>query len=95
MLQKFFNWFSKHFLCCREAARLISESCERPLSFTERAKLKVLSHMCPYTARYREQIGLLHEHIGECGEEVPEKIQKACMSAECKERLKDKLASGA
>ncbi len=95
MLVKFFNWFSKHFLCCREAARLISESCERPLSFTERAKLRILAFMCPYTARYKKQIDLLHEHAGQCGEGVPEKVQGACMSDECKQRLKEKLAGGA
>lgn len=94
-MYKFFNWFSKRFLCCREAARLISESCERPLSLKERAKLRLLTFMCPYTARYKEQIGLLHERVGECCGDISEKVETAQMSEVCKQRMKEKLSGGA
>lgn len=47
--------------------------------------------MCPYTARYQQQIGLLHERMGECGEDIAERVQKDSMSEDCKQRLKEKL----
>jgi len=87
-----YKWFTRNFLTCRDAARLVSDSCERPLTFGEKLKLKILCIMCPYTARYGEQVELMHDQLGVCGDEVSEQGASVGMSDECKERLKAKLA---
>lgn len=91
MLLAVYKWFTRRFLTCRDAARLISESCERELTFGEKVKLRILCIMCPYTARYDEQVGLMHETISACCDDISN-IAPADMSPECKQRLKAKLA---
>lgn len=88
MLRAFFNWFTRHCLDCHEAARLVSASCERPLTRGERLRLRMLTLMCPYTARYANQVTLVHERLGNCGETIAEQSLADGMSAECRERLK-------
>ncbi len=92
MMLAFYKWFTKTFLTCRDAARLVSESCERELSLGEKIKLKALCIMCPYTERYEKQVTLMHEKISDCLEHAGEEASPVGMSAECKERMKAKLA---
>lgn len=87
-----YKWFTRNFMTCHDAARLVSESCERELTLGEKIKLTILCIMCPYTARYDEQVGLMHEKIGTCCEEMATEATPANLSPECKERLKAKLA---
>ena len=65
---------------------------ERELSFGEKMRLKLLCFMCPFTNRYNEQIGTLHQRIGHCDEETIEVMKDASLSDEYKNRLKEKLA---
>jgi len=90
MLRAFYIWFTRKCLNCRDAARLVSESCERELTLFERLKLKMLCFMCPYTARYEEQVSLLHKRVAECDEELS-LLADAELSQECRERLKARL----
>jgi len=101
MLRLVYNLFSRHCLNCRDAARLISESCDRPLRLSERMKLAVLRTLCPYTARYAEQVSFLHRAIGQCSEradeagsaELAETAPEAApaMSEECRKRIRERL----
>lgn len=91
MILAAYKWFTRKFLTCREAARLVSESCERELTFGEKMKLKLLCIMCPYTARYDQQVGLMHDKLRACSSEISDHVVGANMPNECKDRLKSKL----
>lgn len=91
MFKTFFNWFAHNCLNCRDAVRLVSESCERDLTFGEKMKLKVLCAMCPYTSRYNEQIGALRDRLSECGDETVGVVGESRLSEECKKRLREKM----
>lgn len=91
MLKAFFNWFSDTFLNCRDAVRLVSESHERVLTLSERLKLRILCLMCPYTARYEKQVGVIHKHAGQCGEDISGLSQEIRLSEESKERMRGRV----
>jgi hypothetical protein len=86
-----FKFFLKHALSCRDATRLISEARERPLTFGEKLKLKILCRWCCYTDRYRQQIeavcSQVHEHPECCEEAVPD----ACLCEESRARIKARM----
>jgi predicted anti-sigma-YlaC factor YlaD len=50
-------------LNCKEASQLISQSLERPLSFSERWRLKVHLWMCDACRRFKQQLNQLRSHI--------------------------------
>ena len=80
---------------------MISESCDRPLRLSERMKLAVLRRLCPYTARYAEQVSFLHRAIGQCSELAPEaasadSVETApeaapVMPEQCRKRIRERL----
>ncbi|MGF1453704.1 MAG: hypothetical protein ACFB21_16725 [Opitutales bacterium] len=92
MLHAFYNFFTKHCLSCQDAARLVSESCERKLTLWERIRVKMLEWMCPFTCRYAKQVRELHHRAPEL-EEVDAHASAIGMSDTCRERLKRELAS--
>lgn len=90
MLRAIYQIFTKHCLSCRDAARLVSESCERRLTLPERMKLWVLRRLCPYTLRYARQVTELHDCIAK--ENAFEELSIAeGLSPECRERLRREL----
>ncbi len=86
-----FNLFSKLCLNCRDAAKLVSESCERKLTFFERVKLGMLRKMCPYTSRYVDQVNLLHQKIPDLDKVFEKEHSDACLSDETREKIKREL----
>lgn len=50
-------------LNCKQASQLISQSLDRPLSFSERLQLKVHLLMCDACRRFKQQLNLLKGHI--------------------------------
>lgn len=95
MLHAFYNWFTRHCLSCRDAARLVSESCERKLSMAERLKLAMLRFMCPYTYRYAEQVRRLHECLPDLAQLDEEPLSEGPpLPAQARARLIEELARG-
>jgi hypothetical protein len=85
------NWISKTVRAlmpnCREAVRLQSDALDRPLSFWQRAGLRVHLLLCRWCRRYGRQIAFLrtaahdfeHDHSPEqpMPAEARERIRKA------------------
>ena len=53
----------KSFYTCAEAARLISESMDRPLPPWERARLRVHVWLCQQCDRYQKQLLIVREAL--------------------------------
>ncbi len=49
---------------CRKAARLISESQDRPLDLAERAALRLHLALCDGCTNYRRQVAFMRRAIG-------------------------------
>lgn len=50
-------------LNCKEASQLISQSLDRPLSWSERWQLKVHLWMCDACRRFKQQLNQLKQHL--------------------------------
>ena len=50
-------------LNCREASQLISQSLDRPLSWSERWQLKIHLWMCNACRRFKQQLNQLKQHL--------------------------------
>jgi Putative zinc-finger len=55
------------FINCRQAARLISDAQERPLSLRDRIKLRLHLHWCVACTRYERQVGFLRRALNRYG----------------------------
>lgn len=91
MMLAVYKWFTRNFLSCQDAARLMSEAFERKLTWGEKLKLKILCLMCPYTDRYAKQVTMLHQQIGTVCQKFEHEVPPARLSTDCKERIKAKL----
>ena len=56
-----------NFIDCRQAARMISEAQERPLSLRDRLKLRMHLHWCVACTRYQRQVGFLRKALRRYG----------------------------
>ena len=50
-------------LNCKEASQLISQSLDRPLSWSERWQLKIHLWMCNACRRFKQQLNQLKQHL--------------------------------
>jgi hypothetical protein len=78
---------------CRDASRLQSEALDTKLSLSKRFGLSLHLLICKWCRRYGKQVRFLreaaHEHPENLAEAVPQKL-----SAEARERIKQRLQSG-
>ena len=78
---------------CRDASRLQSQALDANLSFSRRMGLSLHLLICKWCRRYGKQIRFLrqaaHQHEEKLSEAVPQKL-----SAEARERIKQRLQSG-
>jgi len=56
------------FINCRQAARLISDARQRPLSLPDLIKLRLHLHWCVACARYEQQLAFLHRALTRYGQ---------------------------
>ncbi len=55
------------FVNCRQAARLISDAQERPLSLRDKIKLRLHLHWCVACTRYERQVAFLRKALRRYG----------------------------
>lgn len=48
---------------CSDVSRLVSESHDRPMSWMERARMRLHLAMCRYCLRFQRQLDVLHTAI--------------------------------
>ena len=77
---------------CKEAVRLQSGALERPLTFWQRAGLRLHLVLCKWCRRYGKQIRFLHEAAGEHSDNLAQAGPQE-LSAQARERIKQRLQS--
>jgi hypothetical protein len=55
------------FVNCRQAARLMSDAQDRPLSLRDSLKLRLHLHWCVACTRYQQQVGFLRKALRRYG----------------------------
>ena len=48
---------------CKDITQLVSESHDRPMSWSERFKMRLHLAICRYCSRFQRQLDVLHEAI--------------------------------
>ena len=77
---------------CKEAVRLQSDALDQPLPFRKRIGLGIHLLLCKWCRRYGRQILLLRTACKRCSDH--EHLPPQTLSAEARQRIKDKLRGG-
>ena len=93
------NWFQtalvkfigKHTPKCRDMVRILSQSMDEPMSLKMRIKKRVHYLICCWCQRYEEQLHYLRDTACRFPEHADQASSEA-LSAEARERIKQKLA---
>lgn len=88
MSKALYLFLSKFLPSCREVSRLVSESCERKLSWKERILIKSKRSICHYTDKYVDQVTLLHQTTQTKSEDLESNAPCPKLSEERKEKMK-------
>jgi hypothetical protein len=78
---------------CRDASRLQSEALDKKLSFAKRVGLRLHLLICKWCRRYGKQIRFLRSAAQQCPDHLTEAIPQN-LSAEAKERIRERLQAG-
>lgn len=81
------------FMRCRDAAPLISQRMDRPLSPEEEGGLSVHLVLCRSCRRYRGQVALLRRVMLMAGT-LPPPVGRHALTQEARSRIRKRLASG-
>ena len=90
---RFVVWVWNHTPSCAEMSRLTSRALEQPLTFKARLKMRVHFMICAWCRRYFKQINFLHQTAPRLGLQMSEPPGRG-MSAEMKQRIRERMKSG-
>lgn len=87
------NWMQTLSPSCRDAARMLSESMDRPLTLPERAGLRVHLLLCRLCRRYGRQLIVLRELVRALARNLEAHGASAAseMSPEARARIRARL----
>lgn len=83
-------WIAKLSVPCPEVVRLASASCDRPLTWRERWRMRVHFLICDWCRRYNRQIHVLHDWAPKLSERAPQ-LHRRRMPDDVRARLKQRL----
>jgi hypothetical protein len=75
---------------CREVARLISESLDKPLPIHKRVSMQIHFMMCGWCRAFNRQMHMLHKVIRSEGEAFDQDVS-AGLSNDARQRIRDKV----
>ena len=78
-------------LTCKQASQIISQSCDRRLSWRERWNLRVHLFVCGACARFARQMRFIRQAMRRFSREQAEADEQIRLSAEAAERIKQEL----
>lgn len=84
-------FIGKHTPKCREMARILSQSMDKPLPLTMRIKKRLHYLICCWCQRYEEQLHYIRNTACRFPEHA-DKLRDAPLSSDAKEQMKQKIA---
>jgi hypothetical protein len=76
--------------CCRDMARLSSQSLDRTLSIRERIGIRIHGWICSWCVDYSDQVQMVSNHVKGAGESLAE-LKDDNLSEDCRERIREIL----
>ena len=88
-------WLLRRLPTCKETVAVISQSLERPLSLSERVRLKLHLWVCAWCLWYMEHLQIMRETLRARAAADPELDFPSApgLTAEARERIKQKLTA--
>ena len=86
-------WLLRNLPPCRQTVETISQSMERPLTFSERIKTKLHLWICVWCQWYLEHLQLIRDTSRAQAEQAPETMTDATLSNDAKERIRRRLTN--
>ena len=84
-------WLLRTLPTCQQTVETISESMERPLTFSEKFKLKLHLWICVWCQWYMEHLQVIRDASRAQGGEAADQITGATLSNEARERIRRRL----
>ena len=86
-------WLLRRLPTCQQTVEKISLSLDRPLSLSERIKVKLHLWICAWCQWYLEHLRLIRETARAKADEPPEFASGAGLSDEARERIRRRLTN--
>lgn len=86
-------WLLSTLPACQQTVETISQSMERPVTLSERIKLKLHLWICVWCQWYLEHLQLIRDTSRAQAEKSPEMLTSATLSDEARERIRRRLTS--
>jgi hypothetical protein len=86
-------WLLRNLPPCQQTVETLSQSMERPLTFSERIKTKLHLWICVWCQWYLENLLLIRDASRAQAEKAPELMTDATLSTEAKERIRRRLTN--
>ena len=84
-------WLLRNLPACQQTVETISQSMERPLTLTERVKLKLHLWICVWCQWYLEQLLLIRNASRAQAAKAPDLMTNATLSNDARERIRRRL----
>jgi hypothetical protein len=84
-------WLLRTLPTCQQTVETISQSMERPLTLSEKFKLKLHLWICVWCQWYLEHLHVIRDASRAQGNEAADQITGATLSTEARERIRRRL----
>ena len=84
-------WLLRTLPTCQQTVETISQSMERPLTLSERFKLKLHFWICVWCQWYVEHLQLIRDTARAQADKAPEVMSSATLSNDARERIRRRL----
>ena len=86
-------WLLRTLPTCQQTVETISQAMERPLTVSERIKLKLHFWICVWCQWYMEHLHLIRDASRAQASEAPDVMTTATLSNEARERIRRRLTN--
>ena len=86
-------YFLRTLPTCQQTVETISQSMERPLTLSERVKLKLHLWICVWCQWYLEHLHLIRDAARARANETPDQMTSATLSNDARERIRRRLTN--
>ena len=86
-------WLLRRLPTCQQTTETISQSMDRPLTFSERGKVKLHLWICVWCQWYMEHLHIIRDTTRAQAAKAPDAMSGATLSNDARERIRRRLTN--
>ena len=86
-------WLLRNLPACQRTVEMLSQSMERPLTLSEKIKIKLHLWICVWCQWYLEHLQLIRDTSRAQAGKAPDVMSTATLSSEARERIRRRLTN--